>query len=199
MKKKKKPEPIPMVLIVDCESSCWAEPKDQPPGQKNEIIELGLTTVMLPDLNISNPVSILVKPTTSKISAFCTSITTLTQELVDTGVPFKEMCEKLIERAHSKNIPWVSWSHYDRKQLMWQCNAEKAPYPFGAGHQNLKSMFATMMGLKKEVGLEEALKMMGLEFRGTRHRAGDESWNIARLMVEMYARVRRGANDQQAN
>src|ERR1700722_11833027 len=97
-KKKTKIEPVPMVLVIDVEASCWEEPKDQPPGQKNEIIELGLTTVALPDLNISNPVSILVKPTTSKISPFCTKITTLTQELVDTGLPFKEMCEKLIEK-----------------------------------------------------------------------------------------------------
>ena len=197
-KKKKQPEPVPTILCCDIEATCWAEPKDQPPGQRNEIIEMGFATITLPDLNISNPVSILVKPAHSKVSPFCTKITTLTQELVDTGMPYKDVCETLIEQVHSKQIPWMAYSHYDRKQIQIQCQNDKVPYPFGAGYTNLKHQFATMMGLKKEVGIVEALKMMGMEFIGTRHRAADEAYNIARLMVEMYSRVRKGNDDGNA-
>lgn len=190
MSKKKKQEPVPTVYVVDCEATCWEEPKDQPSGERNEIIEIGITTITLPDLNISNPVGVLVRPTHSKISPFCTRITTLTQEIVDTGVSYKEMCEFLIEKLHTKKIPWISWGGYDRKQIMFQCQSDECPYPFGAGHEDFKQQFAVMMGLKHTVGIVDALKMVGLEYQGTRHRGADESWNIARLMVELYSRVR---------
>lgn len=189
-KKKQKQEPVPTVYAVDIEATCWENPKDQPAGEKNEIIEIGLTAITLPDLNISNPVGILVRPAHSKVSPFCTQITTLTQEIVDTGMLYKDACEFLIKKCYSKHIPWISWGAYDRKQITFQCHFDECEYPFGAGHEDFKNQFMVMMGLKKPVGLETALKMVGLEYQGTRHRGADESWNIARLMVELYSRVR---------
>jgi inhibitor of KinA sporulation pathway (predicted exonuclease) len=189
-KKKQKQEPVPTVYAVDIEATCWEQPKDQPPGEKNEIIEIGITAITLPDLNISNPTGILVRPTHSRVSEFCTRITTLTQELVDTGMLYKDACEFMIKKLYTKHIPWISWGPYDRKQIQFQCHSDECPYPFGAGHEDFKQQFATMMGLKHLVSLPDALKMVGLEYQGARHRGADESWNIARLMVEMYARVR---------
>jgi inhibitor of KinA sporulation pathway (predicted exonuclease) len=197
-KKKKKQEPVPTVYAVDIEATCWEHPKDQPAGEKNEIIEIGITAVTLPDLNISNSVGILVRPTHSKVSQFCTHITTLTQELVDTGMPYGDACEFLVKKMYTKHIPWISWGTYDRKQIMFQCQSDECGYPFGAGHDDFRLQFATMMGLKYQINLPEALKMVGLEFQGTRHRAADESWNIARLMVELYSRIRGNHGEKEA-
>jgi len=197
-KKQEKLEPVPTVYVVDIEATCWEHPKDQPAGEKNEIIEIGITAVTLPDLNISNPVGILVRPAHSRVSPFCTRITTLTQEIVDTGMPYKDVCEFLIEKMYTKRVPWISWGAYDRKQIMFQCQADECTYPFGAGHEDFMLQFAVMMGLKRQVHLTDALKMVKLEFQGTRHRAADESWNIARLMVELYSRVRGNHGEKEA-
>lgn len=189
-KKKVKQEPVPTVYAVDIEATCWKEPKDQPAGERNEIIEIGITAITLPDLNISNPIGILVRPAHSRVSEFCTEITTLTQDVVDTGMLYKDACEFMIKKMYTKYVPWISWGLYDRKQIQYQCQFDECTYPFGAGHEDFRQQFITMMGLKHMVSLPDALKMVGLEYQGTRHRGADESWNIARLMVELYSRVR---------
>jgi inhibitor of KinA sporulation pathway (predicted exonuclease) len=191
MKKKNKKEEKPKsILVIDVAVSAWKEAKDQPPGQKNEVIEIGVVPILLKDLTICEPISILVKPKTCKISPFCTEITTITQEDVNAGISFQEACGFLIKKLDSKNIPWYSYSVFDKKMFHYQCNEMKCPYPFGAGHTSFDAMFATMMGLEKEVGLEEAIKMLGFEFEGTHHRAVSDSVNAARLVVECFRRAR---------
>lgn len=182
------------LLVVDIEATCWDQPKDQPAGEKNEIIEIGLVPVSLKTLIIGEPKSILIKPSMSKVSAFCTKITTLTQEQVDAGISFREACKNLIE-LKTQEIPWVSWGDYDRKQFMWQCDNTKTPYPFGAGHWNFKDTFAKMMGLRKDVSLARALAIMKLEHVGVHHRGADDALNIARVMTECFRRIR--GNDEQ--
>lgn len=184
---KKMPDTL---LVVDVEATCWERPGDQPPASKNEIIEIGIVPLSLIDLKIGEPKSILVKPIKSKVSKFCTRITTLTQEQVDTGISFREACEKLAKEMDSQSIPWVSWGDYDRKQFLWQCEDFKCPYPFGAGHWNFKDTFAKMMGFEHDLSLPIALKFMGLEFTGTCHRGADEANNIAKIMVESFRRLR---------
>src|SRR5271170_7418666 len=109
---KKMPDTL---LVVDIEATCWELPKDQPAGQKNEIIEIGIVPISLVELTIGEPRNVLVKPTTSKVSRFCTRLTTLSQEQVDAGISFREACKTLIEEMDSQRIPWVSWGDYDRK------------------------------------------------------------------------------------
>jgi inhibitor of KinA sporulation pathway (predicted exonuclease) len=180
------------LLVVDIACTCWEKPKDQPPGAKNEIIEIGVVPVVLKDLTIGEPISIFVKPQTSIVNSFCTKITTITQDMASSGMIFRDACKFLIEKLDTRKIPWVSWGNYDKKQFQYQCNEMKCHYPFGAGHWNFENMFTMMMGLQKEVGLKEAVKMTGLKFEGTYHRAGDNALNIAKIMVECYRRIRAG-------
>lgn len=178
------------LLVVDVEATCWELPKDQPAGAKNEIIEIGIVPISLADLTIGEPKSILIKPATSKVSRFCTRLTTLTQAQVDAGISFREACKILIDDLDSQKIPWVSWGDYDKKQFQYQCDETKTPYPFGAGHWNFKDTYAKMMGMEHDVSLPIALKVMGLEFTGTRHRGADEALNISKIMIESFRRMR---------
>lgn len=186
---KKMPDTL---LVVDIEATCWEKPKDQPPGQKNEIIEIGIVPFYLRNLTMGEPLGILVKPITSKVSRFCTRLTTLTQEQVESGISFAQACEFLIEEFDAQSTPWLSWGEYDRKQFHMQCESNKIPYPFGAGYWNFKETYAKMMGLEHDVSLSIALKMMGLEFVGTPHRGTDEVVNICKVMYESFRRIRNG-------
>lgn len=185
-----------VILAVDIEATCWEKPKDQPPGQKNEIIEIGFCPISLRSLEIGEPKSILIKPMMSKVSPFCTKVTTLTQELVDTGISFREACSKLVNEVKTQELFWVSWGDYDRKHLSWQCEETKTPYPFGGGYWNFKDTFAKMI-CSKNVSIQDALRLLGLEMIGTPHRGADEAFNIARIIQESFRRIR-GSSGQAA-
>jgi len=184
---KKMPDTL---LVIDIEATCWEKPKDQPAGQKNEIIEIGIVPISLRKLTIGEPRAFLVKPITSKVSRFCTRLTSLTQAQVDAGISFREACGRMVKEFDSQTIPWVSWGDYDCRQFKYQCDDTKTPWPFGAGHWNFKETYAKMMGLEHDVSLTIALRMMGQDFDGAPHRGADEAYNIAKVMIETFRRVR---------
>lgn len=171
------------VLVIDVESSCWKT--SPPPGQQSEIIEIGISVLDLRKKEIVKSEGIFVKPEYSEISDFCTELTTITQEQVDTGVSFYRACEVLKNLYNSENTTWASWGDYDRVQFERCCKLHKCKYPFGRTHINVKNLFALSKGLDKEVGVDIALKMMKMPFEGVHHRGVDDSINIAKLFLEI--------------
>lgn len=178
------------LLAINIECSCWEQPKHQPPGEKNEIIEIGVAKFSLKTLEIQEPVSILVKPSVSKISKFCSNITKLTQEQVDTGLTFEEACGKLVKEFDSQKIPWVCWGEFDKKQFLWQCNDFKVSYCFGAGNWDFKQTFAKLMGLDKEVSIKEAMQLLNLEYDDNQSKGKWDALYIAKIMAECFRRIR---------
>ncbi len=172
------------LLVIDIESTCW---KDHPPsGQQNEIIEIGITPVNLINLLPEKSSCIMVRPEISTVSEFCTSLTSLTQQDVENGILFSAACDQL-RTFGSSSRTWGSWGDYDRKQFERQCRQEHfhARYPFGPTHLNIKNLFALHMGLKKEVGMDKALEILGIELEGTHHRGMDDSRNIAKIVCHL--------------
>jgi inhibitor of KinA sporulation pathway (predicted exonuclease) len=69
------------ILIIDLEATCW---DDRPPrGQESEIIEIGVCIMDAKTGKISQNEGILVKPQYSKVSPFCTELTSITQKMLD--------------------------------------------------------------------------------------------------------------------
>lgn len=62
-----------LVNVVDVEATCWAG--QPPPGQVNEIIEIGLTVVDLDSATRVAKHRILVRPQRSRVSEFRTELT----------------------------------------------------------------------------------------------------------------------------
>lgn len=169
------------IIVVDIEATCW---KDKPPpGQSNEIIEVGVCLLDVKSHELSAKRSLLVRPTESEVSAFCTQLTTLTQEHVDAGVEFAAACQTLEKDYDSRNRLWASWGAYDRRMFLSQCKARGVRYPFSRKHANIKRVFADVYG--KRVNMRQALDEAELELEGTHHRGHDDAWNIARLLVTM--------------
>ena len=83
------------IIVVDIECTCWEG--DPPDGQENEIIEIGVCRLRPDTGERFGKRSILVKPERSVVSPFCTELTSLTQEQVDTGISFTEACAYLVE------------------------------------------------------------------------------------------------------
>ncbi len=176
------------ILVIDVESTCWDGPP--PDGQVSEIIEIGITQVNVTTLERVDKRSVLIKPQHSKISDFCTALTTLTPDMVANANGFKEAMLILKAAYNSKERLWASWGDYDRRQFERTCQLYDESYPFGPSHLNVKSLFALAMGLSHEVGLDTAYTQLGWAMEGTHHRGEDDAWNIAGVLCWLLKRTR---------
>ncbi len=172
------------LVVVDLEATCWK--KQPPPGQQNEIIEVGVCLLDVDTLDIEDNRGILVQPTRSKVSQFCTKLTSLTQDMVDGGVSFAEACATLEADYDSKNRIWLSWGGYDLRMYRSQCESFSVPYPFSDHHVDLKGVFAKVRNKGKRVGMARALKMLEIDLDGRHHRGGDDAYNTAKILVHLY-------------
>ncbi len=176
------------IVVVDLESTCWEG--NPPAGQENEIIEVGVCTLVVHTGERADRASILVKPERSQVSEFCTKLTTLTQADVDAGIGFREACQRLQKQYATKDRVFASYGDYDRRQFERQCTARGVAYPFGPTHLNVKNLFALHHRLEHEVGMDGALRMIGLPLEGTHHRGGDDAWNIAAILGRLLGGAR---------
>ncbi|MCC7527021.1 MAG: exonuclease domain-containing protein [Candidatus Melainabacteria bacterium] len=175
--------------VLDLELSCYPD-GIFPQGERQEIIEVGLTTVDLRDMRILTVRSIPIIPTMSTISPFCTELTGWTEAaLRKQGVEFEEAVRRLVEKYGSKNRLLVTDSAGDRKFVDWQAAMFGKSSPFGEDELNVSVLYCLYTGQFENVSLVEKLAKLGLEFEGRPHRADSDSKNIARLLVELKRRM----------
>ncbi|MFD9719085.1 exonuclease domain-containing protein [Streptomyces sp. NPDC059076] len=175
-----------LLNVVDVEATCWEG--QPPPGQVSEIIEIGLTVV---DLRAGERLAkhrLLVRPTRSEVSPFCTELTGLTPTEVAGGQTFADACRELTTQHRTRSLPWASWGDYDRNQFTRQCQQTGTEYPFNQHHTNAKVAFTASYGLRRRPGMAQALTLAGLPLEGRHHRGDDDSWNIAALVLDVAAR-----------
>ncbi len=174
---------LDQIIVIDVESTCWQG--NPPMGQESEIIEIGICPVDIASGKRLEKRSILVKPERSKVSNFCTELTTLTQKDVDQGLSFANACSILRNKYFSKDRVWASYGDYDRQQFEKQCHSRNISYPFGYSHINVKNLFAVIHAWPQEVGMLEAMELLGLVPEGIHHRGSDDAWNIALILSEL--------------
>ena len=175
---------LSLLIIVDLEASCWR--KNPPEGQVSEIIEIGICPFEMATVSPLQKRSLLVKPTRSKISDFCTKLTTLTQSQVDAGMSFEGACNILRTEYQSEHRPWASWGSYDLKMFRTQCEEFDVPYPFSEQHIDLKTVYANLRTKGYRVGMSRAMRNEGVPLQGTHHRGHDDAWNTARLLQKLF-------------
>ena len=182
---------LDQILVVDVESTCWQGPA--PAGQVSEIIEIGVCPLDIATLEPQAPRALMVRPTRSEISAFCTELTTITATDVEGAPTLGEACAVLRQEFNSRNRYWASFGDYDRHQFKRNCSDLGIGYPFSTRHLNVKSLFSLVRGLKREVGMARALELSGIELSGTHHRGVDDAFNIAKLLAQLLAASREEA------
>lgn len=179
------------VNIVDIECTCW-DINGQPINEISEIIEIGITVVDNIKLEILSTESILVKPEKSKVSEFCTSLTTITQKDVESGISFNDACKLLKTKYKSKDRTWISWGDYDRKMFEKMSKEYTIQYPFGPRHINLKNCFSIFNGniLDKELDLLSMSQFTQIPLTGILHRGDSDSFNIAKFYIHFLNKYR---------
>lgn len=175
-----------MVLIVDLEASCYQGV--WPADEVQEIIEIGIAEVSIPERRITRAESIVVKPLSSKISEYCTELTGWTQKAVDEGTTLLHACQTLQADYDSRNRLWVSQGNFDRKLFYKNCQMYGVPYPFGDHHLNISAMFSLLTGTYRQSGMKSQLSKLGMTLEGTHHSGVDDAKNIARIFLEVLKR-----------
>jgi inhibitor of KinA sporulation pathway (predicted exonuclease) len=168
------------IIVIDVEATCWKG--DPPPGECSEIIEIGLCELDVVTGKRFQPRAILIRPEHSTLSPYCIKLTTLTPEMLEGGISFAEACALLEDKYLTRQRTWASWGDYDRLMFQSQCADLGFRYPFGQTHINVKNLVALRLGLKREVGVQDGARRMGLAFEGTIHRGVDDAWNIAAVL-----------------
>jgi inhibitor of KinA sporulation pathway (predicted exonuclease) len=179
---------VDKIVVVDVEATCWEE-RTPPRGEHQEIIEIGIVLLDVASLQKENKTSIFVRPTTSRISSFCTKLTTITQQDVDQGVSLKEACRRLEDEFDVRNRTWASFGDFDRNLFQKDCHYKNISYPFST-HINAKNLFAIMTGQKRELGTEEVMRLLNQPMEGTHHRAADDAWNVATILSKIIPRTK---------
>ena len=85
---------LDQILVIDVEATCW--PGAPPDGQESEVIEIGICPLDVATGERLEKRSILVKPECSRVSEFCTQLTSLTQKQVDQRG--HQLCDKACAR-----------------------------------------------------------------------------------------------------
>ena len=146
-----------------------------------EIIEIGAVLVEPEGLTPIDELQTFVRPVVRpQLTAFCTELTSITQDQVDGAPTFPEAIEAL--RAWLTGpVLLASWGDYDRNQLRLDADRHGVELPFGSRHLNIKRAFAEQANTRK-MGMAGALRHVGLPLEGTHHRGIDDARNIARLL-----------------
>lgn len=181
------------ILVFDLECTCW---KGRPPvGMRQEIIEIGCCIFDRNTDRILQKKSMIVRPSSSTISDFCTKLTTITQAMVDKeGMDLKEACDVLINEYGSKGIVSASWGMFDSNHLKKDCKHAGIPFPLSGKHINLQRRFLNISKVKYEMSVENALRSIGKEFDGVKHRAVNDAYNTAILLPHILSTATMSAN-----
>lgn len=177
------------VVVVSVRTTCW-EKGTRPEDEEHEIIEMGMCILDIPTLSIGQPESVILRPQRSKISAFCTELTTLTQEQVDAeGIAFPQLCLQL--RYHKmQEYAWASFGEDHRLLIERECLVRQTPYPLNALHLNVRLLTTFHLQLAQAPSMARTLQMLGLPLQEGR-RAGDATRSCARVLAFFLAQLRR--------
>lgn len=173
------------LLVVDLESTCWRSTRDKG-KQVPDIIQIGACLVDIKSLDLDDREGIYVRPTRSKVSEFCTSLTGIQEKtLREEGVLFKDACQKLRQDCSSHKRVWASWGDHDRRMVRNQCRDLNIPYPFSNQHLNVQILFSLKYGLAYEVSLGRALQIAQVSVPENLHNASIDAHWTAHLLVEI--------------
>jgi inhibitor of KinA sporulation pathway (predicted exonuclease) len=170
------------IVVMDLEATC--DDRGAVPKQEMEIIEIGAVLVEPREFAFLSEYQSFVRPQRHPtLTAFCRELTTISQAEVDAAPLFPQVIAafKTWMYGHGATV-FCSWGDYDRKQMQLDCAVHGIPYPMPGRHLNVKALFSETRGIKKRLGMAEALQQAGLELTGTHHRGIDDARNIARLL-----------------
>jgi len=174
-------------VILDLEATCWqGNAMDRLP----EIIELAAFRLNGYGEWMDQFQSFVRPVDHPRLSAYCTELTSITQEQVNKAKPFSIVCQAFQDWLELEDGAQLicTWGGKDIDLIKDECHRHRYDSSFLPSGINLKAQYASMQRLSKEVGLRKALEYNEIEFEGTPHRAIDDAYNTAHLFLRFIDR-----------
>lgn len=178
------------ILFVDIEMTCGYDPdivSDE--VRESEIIEFGIVEVDTFELVVTRKESYFVKPKYGHITPYCTELTGITQDHVDSALSLEKTAKLIRNSFGTRSKVWYAWGD-DERQIRNEFGRKNVPYPFGYKHIDLMLVFSHIFGMRGKRGLQGAVKDLGIEPFGTAHNAMDDAMNTAMVWIALSKTLR---------
>jgi len=186
-----KPRMNDRIVVVDLEATCWKQNNEETKDWLQEIIEIGVCELDVKSLKRLDRASYLCQPQESRVTEFCTELTGHTAEVINRcGARLDVNLDQFRQRFSTRRRVWASYGDYDRRQFQRECGRKGLGYPFGTRHLNVKTLFALVHNLDREVGMDKALEILNVPLIGRHHNGADDAWNIAGILARIFAKCR---------
>lgn len=180
------------IIVVDVEATCEMNHQHYP----HEVIELPgiLIDVRIGRVDRARSFHTYIKPwRNEKLTAFCTELTGITQEKVDTAPTITEAV-RLFEKWYTETIPkgakvvFAADGPWDFKNFIHEHHVLRDHVSFPSifyEYVDIRTTFARHFNHGTPIKLDAMLRRMNLKFEGRPHCGFDDAYNIARLAVAM--------------
>ena len=170
-------------IVLDLEATCW---QGNDMNRIPEIIELAAYTVN-GYRDWVDRFQRFIKPTSHpRLSPYCLELTGITQDQVNKAKRFDKVFPDFQEwlEAHDQPQLICTWGDKDMSIIKDECITHDIDYSFLPKSINLKTQYASIHQLSREVGLQKALEYSNIDFEGSPHRADDDAYNTAKLFLQ---------------
>lgn len=163
-------------FVVDVEAT------DSAINDRSEIIQMGITVV--DNQAISYCSSVYIKPYVSRLNAFITELTGITEKHLMEADYFNSVAARIFTKFPPNEHIFVSWGNFDIRILNDMFNLWKMPEPIFRNRVNLKVDYANWRQTKQR-GLAKAIRAENLNFEGRHHNAKYDALNTAKILMIM--------------
>jgi 3'-5' exoribonuclease 1 len=175
-------------IVFDLEATCW-ETDQERKNKKQEIIEIGAVKIDENGKVLGRFESFIRPEFHPNLTDFCKRLTNIKQTEVNSADVFPIVIEEFvswISEEDTEEFCLCSWGDFDRKALISNCRFHDLDFDWAEAHVNLKAQYASLKGLKKEIGMSAALERENLEFTGNPHRANDDAYNLVKIFLRFF-------------
>ena len=187
---KKHKAPAKRYVCIDLEmTEISASQRNCVPGANGEVIQFG--AVMLDEnYNMLSEFSSYVKPVYSSVTPVINQLTGITNQNLEKADDFLTVFDKYCYWRGEGDITTFCWSKADFNQLWAELEAKgKHRHDlFGTLHDfvDLQNIFGNFISSKTPVGLESAMRLLQMDYKGQVHTALSDSYNTARILHKLF-------------
>jgi inhibitor of KinA sporulation pathway (predicted exonuclease) len=169
------------IVCYDLEMCCWDDGRMPRTG---EIIEVGLAIVDLEKKEIIKRGQYYIVPDEDEISEFCTSLTGITQSIINKqGRKLVDVVESIKKNFGGKQTIYASWGR-DDQVIFKECDRKGINRPFFET-LNIKTLYKLQHKDDGRYGMKRAMHRNGLQMEGKHHSGSDDAYNLGRLLLSM--------------
>ncbi|MFH4978832.1 hypothetical protein AB6A40_005541 [Gnathostoma spinigerum] len=181
-------------IVMDFECTCEEDVTDY----DHEIIEFPAVLIDIRRRAVIDTFRSFVRPHSNEVlSEFCSKLTGITQDMVNTAPPFKDVLDRFRAWMASHGLgreggryAFVTDGPWDiAKFFQMQCiksNSGVIPHDFRFYINIRKAFINKYKGQRlQRINLNGMLKDLGMKFEGREHSGIDDAKNIARIVIKM--------------